>query len=42
MGNALRVMDRGVAAADTIVNNLVLSLGSTIIECIATITILIL
>jgi len=41
MGNALRSMDRGIASADIVMNYLVLMLGSTLIECLAIILVLI-
>jgi len=40
MGNAIRSFDRGVISADSIMNFLVLMLGSTIIEIIATVVVI--
>lgn len=37
MGNAIRSFDRGVISADSIMNYLVLMLGSTILEVIVTV-----
>lgn len=37
MGNAIRSFDRGVISADSIMNYLVLMLGSTILEIISTV-----